>query len=212
MITAPPIKVFVLGTSLIPNTGNQTQRMPPKTSVSESNVRSAAGKYFDFVEYKISPEQTKNPCNAESEVLFKDISMLLSLNNKTRRETAAQKIPATATVVNFGVFFLHLRETVNPAKPNDESNPLTKPNSVPSPLLSNDINIMPAAAIIMAIKVVVEIFSFKKTYAKIAAMKGIAANIIIVTAAVVVVIERIKVILPIPRLAPPINPDNPILL
>ncbi len=202
----------MLGTSLIPSTGNQTQRIPPKTSVSERSVRSAAGKYFDFVEYKISPEQTKNPCNAESEVLFKDISILLSLNNKTRRATAAQKIPAIATVVNFGVFFLHLRETVNPAKPNDESNPLIKPNSVPSPLLSNDINIMPAAAIIMAIKVVVEIFSFKKTYAKIAAMKGIAANIIIVTAAVVVVIERIKVMFPMPRLAPPINPDSPILL
>ena len=65
----------MLGTSLIPNTGNQTQRIPPRTSVSESSVRSAAGKYFDFVEYKISPEQTKNPCNAESEVLFKDISI-----------------------------------------------------------------------------------------------------------------------------------------
>ena len=212
VIIAPPIKVFVLGTSLIPNSGNQTQKIPPRTSVSESSVKSAAGKYLAFVVYKITPEQTKNPCNAESEVFFKDINILLSLNNKTKRETAAQKIPAIATVVNFGVFFLHLRETVNPAKPNDESNPLTKPNSVPSPLLSNDINIMPAAAIIMAIKVVVEIFSFKKTYAKIAAMKGIAANIIMVTAAVVVVIERIKVMLPIPRLAPPINPDNPILL
>ena len=94
------------------------------------------------------------------------------MNNKTKIATAEQKIPAIATVVNFGVFFFHLRETVNPAKPNDESNPLIKPNSVPSPLLSNDINIIPAAAIIMAINVVFEIFSFKKTYAKIAATNG----------------------------------------
>ena len=209
---APPIKVFVLGTSLIPNNGNQTQRIPPKTSVSERSVKSAAGKYFDFVEYKMSPKQTKNPCSAESEVFFKDISTVLSFNNKTRIETMEQKIPAMATVVNFGVFFFHLRETVNPAKPNDEINPLTKPNTVPVSLLSNDINITPAAAIVMAINVVFEIFSFKKTYAKIAAMKGIAASIKRVTAAEVAVIENIKVILAVPRLMPPISPDKPILL
>ena len=149
--------MFVLGTSLIPNNGNQTQRIPPKTSVSERSVKSAAGKYFDFVEYKISPKQTKNPCNAESEVFFKDTSTVLSLNNKTKIETMVQKIPAIATVVNFGVFFFHLRETVNPAKPNDEINPVTKPNTVPVSLLSNDINITPAAANIKAINDVYEI-------------------------------------------------------
>ena len=77
VIIAPPIKVFVLGTSLIPNSGNQTQKIPPRTSVSESSVKSAAGKYLAFVVYKITPEQTKNPCNAESEVFFKDINILL---------------------------------------------------------------------------------------------------------------------------------------
>ena len=204
--------MFVLGTSLIPNNGNQTQRIPPKTSVSERSVKSAAGKYFDFVEYKISPKQTKNPCKAESEVFFKGIKTLLSLKNKIKIDAEAAKIPAIATVVNFGVFFLHLRETVNPAKPNDESNPLTKPNTVPVSMLSNDINITPAAAIIMAMNVVFEIFSFKKTYAKIAAMKGIAASIKRVTAAEVAVIESIKVILAVPRLIPPISPDKPILL
>ena len=204
--------MFVLGTSLIPNNGNQTQKIPPKTSISERSVKSAAGKYFDFVEYKISPKQTKNPCNVESEVFFKDTSTVLSLNNKTKIETMTQKIAEMATVVNFGVFFLHLRETVNPAKPNDESNPLTKPNTVPVSLLSNDINITPVAAIIMAINVVFEIFSFKKTYAKIAAMKGIAASIKRVTAVEVDVIESIKVILAVPRLMPPISPDKPILL
>ena len=204
--------MYVLRTSLIPNNGNQTQKIPPKTSVSERSVKSAAGKYFDFVEYKISPKQTKNPCNVESEVFFKDTSTVLSLNNKTKIETMTQKIAEMATVVNFGVFFLHLRETVNPAKPNDESNPLTKPNTVPVSLLSNDINITPAAAIIIAINVVFEIFSFKKTYAKIAAMKGIAASIKRVTAVEVDVIESIKVILAVPRLMPPINPGKPILL
>ena len=90
---------------MIPNHGNQTQKIPPKTSVSERRVKSVAGKSFDFIENKISPEQTKNPCNAESEVFFKDINILLSLNNKTKIATAEQKIPAIATVVNFGVFF-----------------------------------------------------------------------------------------------------------
>ena len=47
-------------------------------------------------------------------------------------------------------------------------------------------------------------------YAKIAATNGWVASIIIVTAAVVVVIERIKDILAIPRLTPPISPDKPI--
>ena len=204
--------MFAVGTSLIPNNGNQTQKIPPKTSVSERSVKSAAGKYFDFVEYKISPKQTKNPCSAESEVFFKDTSTVLSLNYKTKIESMTQKFAEMATVVNFGVFFLHLRETVNPAKPNDESNPLTKPNTVPVSLLSNDINITPAAAIIIAINVVFEIFSFKKTYAKIAAMKGIAASIKRVTAVEVDVIESIKVILAVPRLMPPINPGKPILL
>ena len=204
--------MFVLGTSLIPNTGNQTQRIPPKTSVSESNVRSAAGKYFAFEEYKTSAEQTKNPCNVESEVFFKDIKTLLSLKIKIKIDVRAAKIPPIETVVSFGVFFLHLRETVNPAKPNCEINPLIRPNNVPLCLLSNEINVIPAAAINIAIKVVVEIFSFKKIDAKIAAVKGIAPNIIIVTAAVVVVIESTKVILATPRHAPPINPERPILL
>ena len=74
----PPINVFVLGISFIPNSGSHTQKIPPKTSVSERRVRSAAGKYFAFEEYKISAEQTKNPCNADKEVFFNDIKILLS--------------------------------------------------------------------------------------------------------------------------------------
>ena len=76
--------------------------------------------------------------------------------------------------------------------------------------LKEDIKIIPVAAITMAINVLTEIFSLKKIYASKAATKGIAPNIIKVTAAVVVVIENTNVILAIPRQAPPINPEKPI--
>ena len=42
--------VLVVGTSLMPKIGNQTQKMPPKTSVKDNKVRSAAGKCFDPIE------------------------------------------------------------------------------------------------------------------------------------------------------------------
>ena len=54
--------VFVDGISFIPKTGIHTQKIPPITSVKESNVRSAAGIAFDPIEYKIKPIQTKVPC------------------------------------------------------------------------------------------------------------------------------------------------------
>ena len=57
----PPIIVLVEGTSLIPNKGSQTQKIPPITSVNESSVNSAAGIAFDPIEYKIKPMQTKVP-------------------------------------------------------------------------------------------------------------------------------------------------------
>ena len=50
VIMLPPIIVLVDGISLIPNIGNHTQKMPPKTSVKDSKVRSAAGKCFDPIE------------------------------------------------------------------------------------------------------------------------------------------------------------------
>ena len=53
--------VLVDGTSLIPNKGNHTQKIPPITSVKDSKVSSAAGIAFEPIEYKINPEQTKNP-------------------------------------------------------------------------------------------------------------------------------------------------------
>ena len=54
--------VFVVGTSLIPNSGSHTQNIPPTTSVKESKVSSAAGIAFDPIEYNIKPKQTKVPC------------------------------------------------------------------------------------------------------------------------------------------------------
>ena len=147
---------------MIPNKGNQTQKIPPNTSVRESRVNSAAGKYFDFAEYNISPEQTKKPCKAESDELFTETKTLSLVNKITQRAKIEQNIPATATVVNLGVFFLHLRETVNPAKPNDESKPLTSPNKVPSPLLSNARKITPIAAIDIAVKVEKKFFPLKR--------------------------------------------------
>mgnify|MGYP005660510721 CR=1 FL=1 len=49
------------GTSLIPNIGTQTQKIPPTTSVKDRSVSSAAGIALDPIEYKIRPKQTKVP-------------------------------------------------------------------------------------------------------------------------------------------------------
>ena len=57
----PPIIVFVDGVSFIPNNGNQTQKIPPITSVKDNKVNSAAGIAFDPIEYKINPKQTSVP-------------------------------------------------------------------------------------------------------------------------------------------------------
>ena len=59
----PPIIVLFVGTSLIPNKGNQTQNIPPITSVKDNKVNSAAGITLDPIEYNIKPRQTRVPCN-----------------------------------------------------------------------------------------------------------------------------------------------------
>ena len=53
--------MLVSGTSLIPNIGNQTQNIPPITSVKDNKVNSAAGIAFEPIEYKINPKQTIIP-------------------------------------------------------------------------------------------------------------------------------------------------------
>ena len=55
--------MLFVGTSLIPNKGNHTQKIPPITSVKDSKVSSAAGIAFEPIEYKINPKQTNVPCN-----------------------------------------------------------------------------------------------------------------------------------------------------
>tara|TARA_B100000427_G_C15133469_1_gene431248 strand:- start:67 stop:249 length:183 start_codon:yes stop_codon:yes gene_type:complete len=54
------------GTSLIPNNGNQTQKIPPIISVKDNRVNSAAGITLEPVEYKIKPKQTRVPCTANN--------------------------------------------------------------------------------------------------------------------------------------------------
>ena len=58
----PPMTVLWEGISLIPKKGNQTQKIPPITSVKDKSVSSAAGICFDPIEYKIKPKQTNVPC------------------------------------------------------------------------------------------------------------------------------------------------------
>ena len=65
----PPIIVLVVGISLIPNNGNQTQNIPPSTSVRDNKVNSAAGIALDPIEYKIKPRQTKVPWRENNELL-----------------------------------------------------------------------------------------------------------------------------------------------
>ena len=61
--------VFVDGTSLIPNKGNHTQKIPPITSVKDNKVNSAAGIALEPIEYNINPKQTNVPCNENKELL-----------------------------------------------------------------------------------------------------------------------------------------------
>ena len=55
--------VLLDGTSLMPRIGNQTQKIPPTTSVKDNKVNSAAGIALDPIEYKIKPKHTRVPCN-----------------------------------------------------------------------------------------------------------------------------------------------------
>ena len=61
--------MLVDGTSLIPNRGNHTQKIPPTTSVKDNKVNSAAGIALEPMEYKIKPKQTKVPCTENRELL-----------------------------------------------------------------------------------------------------------------------------------------------
>ena len=48
------------------------------------------------------------PCRADKDEFLNVVKKLVSLKIKTRKEKVPQNKPATATVVNVGVFFFHL--------------------------------------------------------------------------------------------------------
>ena len=113
-------------------------------------------------------------------------------------DTIAQIKPAIATVVNFGVSGLHLRDTEKTEKPNADRIPNKRPKNEPLLVLPNAIIIIPIAAIIIAIQTLNEILSFKNKKPKNAVMKGMAAKHNKVIAAEVFVIDQINVIMAIP--------------
>ena len=100
-----------------------------------------------------------------------------------------QNNPAIATVVNFGVSFLHLNDTEKTEKPIEEVIPKIKPITEFFSELPNAIIIMPTEAINIDIQTFNEILSFKNKKASKAVKKGIAAKQSKVTAALVLVIE-----------------------
>ena len=188
-IKKPPITVVFDGTSLIPSIGSHTQNIPPITSVKDNKVSSAAGIAFDPIEYKIKPKHTNVPWTANRDwfLLFeiKALSVLIKINN----ETIAQKKPANATVVNFGVSFLHLKVTEKIEKPNADIRPKVSPNKEPVSKFPRAIMTIPTAAVNIATQTLVDIISFKNKKPNNAVIKGMAARQSKVIAADVLVIE-----------------------
>ena len=100
-----------------------------------------------------------------------------------------QNNPARATVVNFGVSFLHLRVTENTENPIDEVIPKINPINELFVSFPKAIIIIPTEASKIDIHTFNEIFSFKNKKANKAVKNGIAAKHKSVTAALVLVIE-----------------------
>ena len=121
-----------------------------------------------------------------------------------------QKKPENATVVNFGVSFLHRKVTEKTEKPIEDAKPNIKPIREALLVFPNAIITIPIVAINIAIQTFIEIFSLKNKKPNNAVKKGIAAKHSKVIAALVLVIEYIKVIIAIPKPVPPISPDIPI--
>ena len=128
----------------------------------------------------------------------------------TIKDTNAQVSPAKATVVNFGVSFLHLKLTEKIAKPTAEIIPNIKPKIEPVLISPKAIIIIPIDAIIIDIQTLNEIFSFKNKNPSKAVMKGMAARQSKVMAADVLVMDQIKEIIANAKPNPPITPDSPI--
>ena len=94
-----------------------------------------------------------------------------------------------ATVVNFGVSFLHLSVTEKTEKPIDDVSPKTKPIKDFSLVFPIAIISIPTVAIIIDIQTLKEILSLRNKKANSAVKKGIAARQSRVIAALVLVIE-----------------------
>ena len=156
--------------------------------------------------------QTKVPCTEKSPWFLLDDNRLVSVSTNITIDTIAHNKPAIATVVNFGVSLLHLKDTENTEKPSAEVSPKNKPNNVPDEKLPIAMTIIPNDANIIATHTLKEIFSCKNKKPKKAVINGIAARHNKVTAAEVFVIDQIKLIIAIPKPVPPIKPDQPILL
>ena len=199
------------GISLIPNQGSQTQKIPPITSVNDKRVNSAAGIVFDPIEYNINPKQTKVPWTENKAWFLVVDKKLRSWFKIIKPEKVAQIKPAEATVVNFGVSFLHLKDTEKIAKPKAEVIPNTSPEIDPLLSLSNAIISIPIEATIIDSQTLKDIFSFKNKKPNNAVINGIAAKHKRVTAAEVFVIDQIKDIIATASPIPPINPETPIL-
>ena len=195
----------------MPSHGSQTQNIPPITSVNDSKVKSAAGICFDPIEYKIRPVQTSVPCVANNASFLLLDKKFASFNKSMTVENKKQNKPAIATVVNFGVSFLHLKLTEKIENPNADAKPKIKPGREFFSELPKAITTIPNAATNIEIQTVREIFSLKNKKPNKAVMKGMAAKHKRVTAADVFVIDQIKVIIAVPSPIPPTRPETPTL-
>ena len=129
---------------------------------------------------------------------------------KTQNENKAQNKPAKTTVVNLGVSGFHLIVTEYRAKPVAEINPIIAPSALPEILSLKIIIQTPKKATTIENNVVLRSVSPRIKYPAIAAMKGIAASINNVTAAVVIVIEKIKPVKAVAKNIPPKILETPI--
>ena len=151
------------------------------------------------------------PCVANRASFLLDDKKFKSLVKSIIAEKRKQNNPATATVVNLGVSFLHLKLTEKIEKPRAETRPNIKPANELFSVLPSAITIIPNAATNIEIQTVIVIFSLRNRKPSNAVMKGIAARHKRVTAAVVFVIDHINVIIAVPNPTPPITPETPIL-
>ena len=134
---------------------------------------------------------------AMGSILLSMASNILGLNNAAtpisiRAMQAMQKLnnnPATATVVNFGVSFLHLSDTENTEKPMEDVIPKRNPIKEFFSVFPIAIITIPTVAIMIETQTFKDIFSFKNIKANNAVKKGIAAKHKSVIAALVFVIE-----------------------